>query len=700
MAEGAGKSASLQKKGKSTKKAKTIPLRRQAADEIFALDIGTRTVVGVVAKSVDGVLNVIAAHSLAHTRRAMTDGQIEEVGEVAKLVGEVRAELEKQTGIRLKNVSIAAAGRALRTSRTSMEFESDGSILDEEAVRSLELETVAKAASSLDGEDGISFHCVGYSVVSYSLDGYAIKSLLNHRGRNVSVDIIAAFLPNIVVESLYAVTDINKLTVSSLTLEPIAAMNVVIPPEVRLINIALVDIGAGTSDIAVSKGGYIVAYAMATVAGDEITEDIITRYLVDFTTAEEMKLSSGSQTIYYNDIFGTAQSISAEEFCKSLSPSVDKLAEVISEQIMAANGEAPQAVFLVGGGSLISGLPETVADKLGMPIARVAVGGQVYKGINTGDTILKGPEYVTPVGIALTATLRKGFDFSTVTVNGRRIRVLDTHGLTVLDLLMKAGFRTNQIIGRSGRSLNFTLNGEKQMLKGEVSTPAVLTLNGRQASVDMTVKQGDRIEITPAKSGISAEIALRDIAGEISDMTVTLAGKEYSCGNTVTVNGVSASDGGYEVRNGDDIRITGIKTLRQLCSEAGVDLAVNECIINGNVLDEDYSLSGGEVIGVRAKAIRQSKRVYSTPQPAADVKPADNGQANGTRILLNGRTVTLEPHTDGSPHQFIELLALADIDLDHPSPSGEAVMELNGKPASLFDVISSGDRATAGWKNN
>ena len=77
------------------------------------------------------------------------------------------------------------------------------------------------------------------------------------------------------------------LEAGSLTLEPIAALTVAIPPQMRLLNLALVDIGAGTSDIAVVQRETIVAYAMVPVGGDEITERLAAEYLLDFNTAEK-----------------------------------------------------------------------------------------------------------------------------------------------------------------------------------------------------------------------------------------------------------------------------------------------------------------------------------------------------------------------------------------------------------------------------
>ena len=75
----------------------------------------------------------------------------------------------------------------------------------------------------------------------------------------------------------------------ALTLEPIAAINVLIPPSMRRLNVALVDIGAGTSDIAITDSGTVIAYGMVPIAGDEVTEAISDQYLLDFPMAEKAK---------------------------------------------------------------------------------------------------------------------------------------------------------------------------------------------------------------------------------------------------------------------------------------------------------------------------------------------------------------------------------------------------------------------------
>lgn len=98
--------------------------------------------------------------------------------------------------------------------------------------------------------------------IRYQLNGYDINNLEGHKASKISVELIATFLPEEVVDGLYEAVEYAGLNVASLTLEPIAAMNIAIPEQYRLLNIGLVDVGAGTSDICLTKDGCIIAYGM------------------------------------------------------------------------------------------------------------------------------------------------------------------------------------------------------------------------------------------------------------------------------------------------------------------------------------------------------------------------------------------------------------------------------------------------------
>ena len=103
---------------KRRKKRKAMP-----EDAIFVLDIGTRKIAGLVGIQQGGSFFVRAAQVLDHEGRAMVDGQIHDISMVVSEVSRVREALEQQTGYSLDKVSIAAAGRVLKTCRIKVERE-------------------------------------------------------------------------------------------------------------------------------------------------------------------------------------------------------------------------------------------------------------------------------------------------------------------------------------------------------------------------------------------------------------------------------------------------------------------------------------------------------------------------------------------------------------------------------------------------
>ena len=119
-------------------------------DLVFALDIGTRTVVGVVGENIDDKFYLQDYISVPHTKRAMVDGQVEDIKQVAKIVSQVKTQLEEKNGVQLTKVSIAAAGRALKTKQVTMEFDiSDREALTEDMVKSMRSKLSRKHSRSL-----------------------------------------------------------------------------------------------------------------------------------------------------------------------------------------------------------------------------------------------------------------------------------------------------------------------------------------------------------------------------------------------------------------------------------------------------------------------------------------------------------------------------------------------------------------------
>ena len=708
--------------------------KKEQGDYIFALDIGTRTVVGIIGEKTGDKYRVVDCVVIPHTRRAMVDGQIEDIKQVSKIVGQVKEKLEQNNGIKLTKACIAAAGRALRTVNVTREFDvSESEIITEEMLATMEMETISQAQTELDEQtegSGTLFYCVGHNVVCYRLDGYKMISLVGHKGGTAEVDMVVAFLPGIVVEGLYSVMELNQLEVQSLTLEPIAAMNVIIPQEIRLINIALVDIGAGTSDIAVAKDGTIIAYAMATVAGDEITEEIIRSFLVDFAEAEKMKQAADkNDLIEYRDIFGMPHEIAREDFLEQILPCIDSLAETVCNTILKINGGAPQAVFLVGGGSLIKGLTTLVADRLGIDENHVAVGGTDFlRDVDTGGFKM-GAEFITPIGIGVTALEKRGYDFSVVTVNERKVRVFDTKKLTVYQLLTLAGYKAGEIMGHSGQGLTFSINGNRVIRKGSMMTPAEITVNGEPAGLTTVVTQGDNVKLIPAKNGENAKTRLQDEIDYDKYRTgiVSFAGKQYRFGLTVTVNGKTRRPD-YEIQPLDEIVTGGILTLGDLLNSIGVEYA-ESFAINGEYAKEGDLLRDGDRITIKmaapmpetaetaqdtdgasvaaeetmsAASVAGAASVAHTPAPAPEPEPEPQPDPSmivpPMTVNLNGRTLTLPEKHDGEPHIFLELMNYVDIDTKNPGGT-EVEISLNGKDVSFGEELHTGDTAIVRWRD-
>ncbi len=557
---------------------------------VFGLDIGTRNVVGTVGYKDEDNFVVVAQHIMEHDTRAMLDGQIHDIGRVGRTIKKMKEVLEAQIEVPLKEVCIAAAGRVLKTVTTNVVFDfPEETVVTGEDIHTLDLLGIEKAQNILQemNDTKYKFYCVGYSVVKYFLDDEPFSNIESHKAQRISEDIIVTFLPEDVVDGLYAAVGQADLAVANLTLEPIAAINVAIPESYRLLNIALVDIGAGTSDISITKDGSIIAYGMIPLAGDELTELIVQHYLVDFKTAEYIKLqSSMADKITYKDIMLIEHTITAKEVWELTAPVVEKMTSEVAEKIKELNGgQSVSAAFIVGGGGKIHGYTEMLAERLDLPKERVALRGEeVLQQVifdQKEKEAEKDPLLVTPIGICLNYYEQRN-GFIMVRFNGERLKLYDNNSLTIVDAALQAGYPNDDLFPKRGPELEFFVNGAKRIVRGEPGESAEVYMNGRITNINSPLEPNSDIIIEPSTAGPAAVCTLEQLEEYSADtVSFVVNGSIIRCPKFLEVNGKLEMPS-YEIQPGDEIETRSFYTVGQLVTFMDVEVSKEHVILVNN----------------------------------------------------------------------------------------------------------------------
>lgn len=689
-------------------------------NKVFGLDIGTRNIVGTVGYLTgDDEFNVVAQCVRQHETRAMLDGQIHDIGRVARTISVVKKELEDQIGEPLSEVCIAAAGRVLKTVTTHVEYEyAEETVVSAEDIHTLNLLGIESAQDKLKEQNDTryKFYCVGYSVMKYYLNDDLFISIEGHKANKIGEDVIVTFLPEDVVDGLYSAVGQAGLTVANMTLEPIAAINVAIPENFRMLNIALVDVGAGTSDISITREGSIIAYGMIPYAGDELTELIVQHFLVDFKTAEAMKLASTTdREVTYEDIMSISHTIPADEIWDLVQPTVDKITTEVAAKIKELNGDKTvSACFVVGGGGKIHGFTEALAEKLELPAERVALRGEeVLKEVNfEQEDIKKDPLLVTPIGICLNYYEQKN-NFIMVRFNGERLKLYDNNRLTIVDAALQAGFPNDQLFPKRGTPINFTVNGAARIARGEAGEPAIVTLNGDPANINTPLVPNCEITIEPSTAGEDAVYTVGQLEEyHEANITVYVNGKMIVCPKFVQVNG-SLEPASYEIKEGDEIETRNYYTVGQVAEFMDVEVDHDhDILVNNRVGDFDTLVYDNFTIdwtvlsfGVAPESENRYNATEGTAEEVSDDTAEKQEEAapesvtdtqNNIVVTVNGEAVEM---MGKESYIFVDIFDRITFDLT--AGKGRAIATLiNGEEAEFSQPLQDGDRIDLYWKEN
>jgi hypothetical protein len=268
--------------------------------------------------------------------------------------------------------------------------------------------------------------------------------------------------------------------------------------------------------------------------------------------------------------------------------------------------------------------------------------------VTIGDTGINGPQFATPIGIAITAGQDRGRDRLSIEVNGNTLRLYKKDNLTVMDALLMSGFQYGQIMARTGRNLVFYLNQQKRIIRGGISQSAEITLNGEPASLLSPINTADVLQFKPAIAGRDAVCTIAEALADLKQDSVAMDEQPaYEAYYKLTLNGEQALPQTY-LQNLDRLEI-----------------------------------SDSEPIRTSIPTETNKKQTEAT---------------SGIQIYLNETPLVLEAKVDGSPHLFVDLFNYVDID---PSqPQGNIVLKLNGHEASYIELLNEGDIVSIYWSRS
>lgn len=701
-------------------------------EDVFVLDIGTRSVMALLAGLEKEELVVRHMLYKEHKSRAMLDGQIHHVDQVTEIINELVQEMKKVSGQEITKAAVAAAGRSLVTvkGKTRMKYHAS-TVISREELMSLVLQAVLDAQLSLPKRSSEQLplsqkdYCVGYSIIEERLDGIKLGTIAGQKGQEAEVEVVATFLPRIVVDSIQSAVQQAGLELCSITLEPIAVANLVLSPAMRRLNLVLVDIGAGTADIAVCGGESVSAFGMVPMAGDEITEAVSDHYLLDFIKAEEAKRQIGiHEVIKTIDVLGLEHDIPKIEIEAVIKPAVEELAAAIAKEILTLNNKPPQAVLLVGGGSLTPGLPQTLADMLEIPDSRIVVQQaenlQQIKNLSPEHT---GPAFITALGIAYTYMKYPTMGFITLEINKKKVKLLQLAQNTVAEALITGGYNLKDIYGRPGLALTCEINGSLFTIPGKPGKPGRITLNGKEATFGDLVRDGDNIEFEPGTTGENGEGIFRDVIKDaVGYCTVNGIGIELT---PVVMAGGKNIPLDSAIEDGIKVEIRTNETIEDVLATAGL-IKKNETInINHKpikLLELATIKRNGEKAGPE-EMVAPGDNIHYEKQDlkVGDLLPDDLAEifevyVNGKRIVLRSNQIWVNgeeadfstPIKSGDSIEYvlgkqgyrpILIDIFKEIDFSAQPPPGKSKLHLlvNNEEKEYTHPLNKGDRIKISW---
>ncbi len=374
---------------------------KDAKNLIVGLDIGTSKVVAVVAEiSPDGRMELVGMGS--HDSRGLKKGVVVNIEATVNAIQRALEEAELMADCKIQNVFTGIAGSHIRS------FNSTGMVaIKEKEVTPLDVERAIETARAMPiPTDQQVLHILTQEFIVDGQDG--VKEPIGMSGVRLEVKV------HIVTGAVSAAQNIVKcvrrcgLEVNDLILQPLASSLAVLTEDERELGVCLVDIGGGTTDIAVFREGAIRHTAVVPIAGDQITNDIAMALRTPTAEAEELKIRHGCALRQLADpgqmieVPGVGdrppRQLSRQTLAEVIEPRVEELYSMVQKVLRDSGYEEllSSGIVLTGGSSVMQGMVDLGEEIFHLP---VRLGVPRYSG-GLSD-VVRNPRYATVVGLLL-----------------------------------------------------------------------------------------------------------------------------------------------------------------------------------------------------------------------------------------------------------------------------------------------------------
>lgn len=377
---------------------------------VVGLDIGTSKVCSVVGEMTERGVEVIGAGT--HPSEGLRKGVVINIEATVRSIRRAVEEAELMAGCEINTVFTGIAGGHIKG------FNSHGIVaLKNKEVTQRDMERVIDAAKAVAiPMDRELLHILPQEYIIDDQDG--IKDPLGMSGVRLEAKV------HIVTGAVTSAQNIIKccnrtgLNVADIVLEPLASAEAVLTPEERELGVALVDMGGGTTDIALFHDGAVKHTAVLAVGGNHLTSDIAVGLRTPIAEAERIKQRYGcarasmagkDEKVEVPSVGGrNPRTISRQVLCEIIEPRLEEIFQLIRREIAKSGYEEALAsgVVMTGGSTLLSGTIEMAEELFGMPVRLGAP-----TGVHGLVDIVSSPIYSTGVGLVLYGMKRQDRNF-------------------------------------------------------------------------------------------------------------------------------------------------------------------------------------------------------------------------------------------------------------------------------------------------